>query len=65
MNEEMQKELGRYFMDISKYIVTSVLISNFFSDKGNMMFLTLTGLLVSALLLIWGLSLNKKEGSKK
>lgn len=65
MNEEMQKELGRYFMDISKYIVTSVLISNFFSDKGNMMFLTLTGLLVSVLLLIWGLSLNKKEGSKK
>ncbi len=50
-NEDMLKELGKYFIDISKYIATTVLISTFLSGSKNTMFLAFTALL--AAMLFW------------
>lgn len=37
--DERFKEIGRYMLDVSKYVFTTVLISSLFSDKSNMNFM--------------------------
>lgn len=67
MDKDMMKELGKYFVDISKYIVTSVLISTLFSQNGNILFVSMIGFLAAIVFLIWGLaciSYNRKRGKK-
>lgn len=67
MDKETIKELGKYFVDISKYIVTSVLISTLFSTSGNILFVSMVGFLAAIVFLIWGLaciSNNRKRGKK-
>lgn len=67
MDKDMMKELGKYFIDLSKYIVTSVLISTFFSNSGNALYLIWIAIMIAALFLIWGLGFMKtgKKGTKK
>ena len=63
--DEMFKELGKYMMDVSKYVLTTVLISMLFEDKSNVSLYMMTAF---AVLLIWGLSFvnyNAKKGGKK
>lgn len=67
MDRETTKELGKYFVDISKYIVTSVLISTLFSTAGNILFISMVGFLTAIIFLVWGLacmSNNRKRGKK-
>ena len=67
MDRETTKELGKYFVDISKYIVTSVLISTLFSTTGNILFISMVGFLTAIIFLVWGLacmSNNRKRGKK-
>ena len=67
MDKDMIKELGKYFVDISKYIVTSVLISTLFSQNGNILFVSMVGFLTAIIFLVWGLacmSNNRKRGKK-
>ena len=67
MDKDMMKELGKYFVDISKYIVTSVLISTLFSQNGNILFVSMVGFLTAIIFLVWGLacmSNNRKRGKK-
>lgn len=60
---QMQKELGKWLMDISKYIVTVVIISSLFADiDGVAMYLS--GLVVSGLSLFIGLSLVKPNPTR-
>ena len=61
-----QEKLGNYLIDISKYVLTGVVISTLFKDFGDKKFLIYgTGIVVSILSLIFGLFLtNKKKESK-
>ena len=64
--DEMFKELGKYMMDVSKYVLTTVLISMLFEDKSNVSLYMMTAFAISAVLLIWGLSFVNytQEGGK-
>ena len=68
-NENMLKELGKYFIDISKYITTTVLISTFLSGSRDIMFLAFNAFLAAMLFLVWGLMClsdkDKIENNKK
>ena len=60
-----KEKLGNYLIDISKYVLTGVVISSFFRDFGDSQFLIYgLGFMVSASTLVSGLLLiNKvKEG---
>ena len=58
-----KEKLGNYLIDISKYVLTGVVISSFFKDFGDHKFLVYwLGVMVSVLALAFGLVLtNKKE----
>lgn len=65
------KELGKWFMDISKYMVTALLITTIFSDMNEPIIFSMVAIL-SIVVLIIGLVLvnkeetpNKKKGNKK
>ena len=64
--DERFKEIGRYMLDVSKYVFTTVLISSLFSDKSNMNLYVLSAVAVSLLLLVWGLWFvgNSKKGGE-
>jgi hypothetical protein len=59
-----KEKFGKYLIDISKYVLTGVVISSLFKDFGESKFLVYgTGVLISILTLISGLLLtNKKKG---
>ena len=62
MSEERFKELGKYFLDISKYIATTVIISLLFSKIGDDVAILVVASVMCAIFLVWGLScINKKE----
>ena len=65
--DERFKEIGRYMLDVSKCVFTTVLISSLFSDKSNMNLYVLSAVAVSLLLLVWGLWFvgNSKKGGEK
>jgi len=57
-----KEKLGNYLIDISKYILTGVVISSFFRDFGDKMFLIYgLGVLSSVSFLSLGLVLTNKE----
>ena len=66
------KELGKWFMDISKYMVTALLITTIFSDMNEPIIFSMVAIL-SIVVLVIGLILvnkesetpNKKKGNKK
>jgi len=61
-----REKFGNYLIDISKYVLTGVVISSFFRDFGESKFLIYGfGVMVSALALAAGLLLiNKKKEDK-
>jgi hypothetical protein len=56
----MKKELGKWFMDISKYIATAVLISSFLGDFEQRWIMYLTGILTVVFCLFMGMYFLKK-----
>ena len=57
-----KEKLGNYLIDISKYIMTGVVISTLFKDFGESKFLIYgTGITVSIMILIVGLVLTNKK----
>ena len=63
MDKEGTKEkFGDYLIDISKYVITAVLITLFFNDISSSKVLTyIIGALMAILTLIWGLFYFKKK----
>jgi hypothetical protein len=64
---EMFKELGKYMIDVSKYVLTTVLLSLLFSDKSNVSFYVVTAMAICGVLLVFGLSFIKdySKGGEK
>ena len=61
-----KEKLGNYLIDISKYVVTGVVISSLFKDLGESKFLIYgTGMIFSILTLISGLILTNKRKERK
>lgn len=59
------EKLGTYFLDVSKYILTGVVIASMFKDFDNKILIYIVGLLLSVICLVVGLILtNKKEIGK-
>jgi len=57
-----QEKFGNYLIDISKYVLTGVVISTFFKDFGDSRFLIYgTGISVSISFLVIGLILTSKR----
>lgn len=60
-----KENLGKYFIDISKYIITGVVIASLFQDVSDRSLIYGLGLILSVSTLITGLILtNKKEEDK-
>ena len=61
-----KEKLGNYLIDISKYVLTGVVISSFFKDFGDTQFLVYgLGVTVSVSLLALGLVLTNKRKEDK
>ena len=60
----MKKELGKWLMDIAKYITTAVVLTSIFGEVEQQWIIYEGGTLAVALSLGWGLYLvrDKKEG---
>ncbi len=62
MKESAEKELGKYFVDISKYVVTAILITSFLGSFSERWMIYAFGLVAALLFLTAGLLyLNKKD----
>ncbi|MCL2131822.1 MAG: hypothetical protein FWH36_05145 [Lentimicrobiaceae bacterium] len=57
----MRKEIGKWFMDIAKYVATAVLISSFLSGFERKWIVYVVGLLVILLCLFLGLNFLRDE----
>jgi hypothetical protein len=61
-----KEKLGSYLIDISKYVLTGVVISSLFKDFGESRLLIYgTGVIISILALISGLVLTNKRKEGK
>ena len=59
-----KENLGKYLIDISKYVVTGVLITSIFKDLDDKFFIYVWSVVVAIIALIVGLVLtNKKKGN--
>jgi len=57
------ENLGKYFIDLSKYVATGVVITSIFSDLADRAMIYISGVLFAVTTLIVGLILaNKKKG---
>lgn len=63
-NNVWMENLGKYLIDISKYIVTGVIIASIFNDLDDKVMIYILSAVVAIIALIVGLVLtnNKKEG---
>ncbi|MDD7415960.1 MAG: hypothetical protein PUK48_01165 [Spirochaetales bacterium] len=59
----MRKELGKWLMDVAKYMTTALLLSSVFSDMNNTVIIA-TVIAVASLLLITGLWLVYEKPNK-
>ncbi|CEN53485.1 DUF6722 family protein [Capnocytophaga canis] len=60
----MRKELGKLLLDIVKYVVTAVIVSDIFTDiKGSELYITAS--ITTTILLIFGLLLVKDPTENK
>lgn len=60
------KELGKYTLDVSKYILTGVVITSLFKDFDDKVFIYFVGIVLSILCLIVGLiPTNSKNDTKE
>ena len=64
----MKKELGKWFMDVAKYMVTALLLTTVFSDM-NEPIIFFVAFIMSIVVLAIGLNLvtdkQKKKGNRK
>ena len=60
----MKKELGKWLMDIAKYITTAIILSSVFSDVQEKSIIFIVGILSVLLALLWGLYLVKEPENK-
>lgn len=61
----MEKEFGKWLMDVAKYLATAVLISSVFNDLGESTAIYRVGGLTMVLLLGLGLALVKDKSTSK
>ena len=60
------KELGKYTLDVSKYILTGVVITSLFKDFDDKVLIYVVGIILALLCLIVGLILtNSKDVDKE
>lgn len=59
------ENLGKYLMDISKYVATGVVISSLFKEVSDSSAIYITGTIVAILTLIVGLVLTNKKQKKE
>jgi hypothetical protein len=57
----MKKEIGKWFMDIAKYVATAVLISSFLGDFKQKWVMYLVGIITVILCLFLGLYFIKNK----
>ena len=61
-NEETKRKFGDYLIDISKYVITAVLINAFFNDiSSSRGLMYVIGVSTSILTLVWGLFYFRKK----
>ena len=61
-----KEKLGNYFIDVSKYVLTGVVITSFFKDFGeSKMTIYGIGTVFAIIILIVGLILTNKKNNKK
>ena len=59
-----KENLGKYFIDISKYVMTGVIITSIFKDLEDKSVVYVIGIIVALIALVVGLVLtNKKKGN--
>ena len=58
------EKLGTYFLDVSKYILTGLVVASMGKDCDNKILIYVVGLLLSILCLIVGLILTNKKDKK-
>ena len=61
----MWDKLSTYFLDVSKYILTGVVISSFFNEFENRWLLYLLGILAAAGIFVLGIYFSKKKDNDK
>ena len=60
----MKKELGKWLMDIAKYIATAVILTSIFEDIGERWIIYVGGSIAVIIILSWGLYLVKERPIK-
>ncbi len=61
-----KEKLGNYLIDVSKYVLTGIVIASLFKDLGNSKLLIyIVGLVVSLFTLTTGLILTNKKKEKE
>ena len=61
----MRKEIGKWFMDVGKYVATAVLISSFIGEFKEKWIVYLIGSFTVVLTLALGLIFIKEKSTKK
>lgn len=65
MENTWLENLGRYLLDISKYVATGVVISSLFKDVSDSSFIYIVGTVVAVSTLIVGLVLTNKKKKRE
>lgn len=65
MESTWLENLGKYFLDISKYVTTGVVISSLFKDVSDSSLIYVIGTVVAVSTLIAGLVLTNKKRKKE
>lgn len=60
----MKKELGKWLMDIAKYIASAVILTSLFEDIGERWIIYVGGSIAVIITLSWGLYLVKERPIK-
>ena len=60
-----KEKLGDYLLDVSKYVLTAVVITSLFQGMRDLVYLYVTGILIVVITLIAGLLLTNKKKEDK
>jgi uncharacterized membrane protein len=60
-NNEVTKEIGKWFMDIGKYIATAVLVAGFFGNLGQTWIMFVVGTALTLFFVTLGIILIKNK----
>jgi len=64
--QTMNNEIGKWFMDIAKYVATAILISSFLGGLQQKWLMYVTGIVVVVVFLLLGMFfINDKKAKKK